>query len=704
MKEAFFPNLRKFILYFATGCFIILSAMVLFGGTFYWDSTVSIYNEMSPWKRGILFILLITCVIIFFTFLKHLYQRFFKQIDYRILVGFVWGLLILLQIVFLLCSRNLLRYDALNVYDEAVSIFYDGEISGLTKGGYFSYYSNNYPIAVITFAFLKIGRLLHIVDRDFGNGLLFLQFINLAAVDIAYLFGYLFIKDHFKSRSLGFSYLLFLLLSPLTYVWLPFYYTNTLSMPFYMGGLWLVCRCLFGAYQKWNPKKKAFCFLISGFFFYIGSAIRATVVITIIALVISLFFYKMNKKDWIQLVAFILGMVIGFGSLTPLIHKYVKFDYSDSAFPVIHWIMMGAGGEGTYSKKDEEFTAQFETAQEKQDADKALFNQRLTEMGVMGTIRHAFGKVFLTFGDGAGCYTKELSISEHYGTLYRFVYGDRSQNIYLISQIMYLAALLGGIISAVYMLRKKEFHPIFIVLINILGAFFFYMLWEAGTVYSIGFLPLFYIALAGGIHACASYTPIKVPHLKPAAAGLFIIIMMAESMIWLHSTGEQEELTYQVNQFMFQTDHYQACSDGIVLQQTFQSTGLFDHVAIQARNPLGRENDSIYSIELRDDEDRLCDSFIVNSADIIDFAFVRLNLTQPLGEGGYKLILQKVSGTDDLIWLYYDTGNYDAYTGGELTGFPIYGKLDMTFKIYYGEEPSDYFDWYKEYLSEHGYS
>lgn len=152
---------------------------------------------------------------------------------------------------------------------------------------------------------------------------------------------------------------------------------------------------------------------------------------------------------------------------------------------------------------------------------------------------------------------------------------------------------------------------------------------------------------------------------------------------------------YQVNQVMFQTDHYQSCSDGMLLQQTFESDGIFNCISVQARNPQGEMNDSVYAVTLEDDTGKQCDSFEVKGSEVADCTFVPFFLKEPLDKGSYKLILKKISGADDMIWLYYDTGNYDAYKRGKLMGLLDVETIDLTFKVYYGEEEEGYFEWYK---------
>lgn len=685
---------KKFIM----GGFIVLAILVLINGVVFQQGK----------NMGIHIFLMMVCITVLLRYFKNLYQKLSLTINDGLWVWILWGMLILLQIAFLLFSQNLLRYDALNVYDEAVSIFYDGKISETAKGSYFSYYANNYPITIITFLFLKIGKMLHIVSADFQNGMFYLQWINLAAIDISLFAGFLFVYDNFKDKSVSFCYTVFLLLSPLTYVWIPFYYTNTLSMPFYMVGLWLVSRYLL-EFQEESGKtlknhKKAIFLFAAGFLFYIGFAIRATVIITIIAIIMTMFFCNRWKKEKLNLVAIFLGVALGICILRPLTVKYVDFDYSDTAFPAIHWIMMGAKGEGTYNRRDEMFTASFERAEDKVSADRDMLRQRLEELGGAGTVKHLFNKLFLTFGDGTGNYVDELSASENYGMLYRCIYGDYNLGISIYAQAVYLTALFYTIIAAVRLLAER-FHPLFLILLNLLGAFLFYMVWEAGTIYSIGFLPLFYVGAAGGIDFEIPYqfrySFKEINRLyRMMILGITMIIIFCEVVFLSKKTDADKRPVYQVNQFMFQADNYKSCTDGMTLQQTFESDGLFDCISVQAGNPQGKMNDSLYSVMLEDDTGKLCDSFEIKGSDVADYTFVPFFLKEPLNKGSYRLTIKKMTGVNDILWLYYDTGNFDAYRRGKLTGILNVETIDLTFKVYYGEEGGGYFEWYNSNIKE----
>ena len=562
------------------------------------------WNGASKDNGGILVFFMSLALCFGFVLIKHVCEKI-NDSYYKWLVAGSWVLLLVLQMLFLTGARNLLRYDALNVYDEAVSFFYDGGISPDTKDGYFSRYANNYPITILTFLFLKIGRMFRIVAPDFHNGIYYLQWINLVMIDITVLFGFLFVRDLLKKKSLAVCYMLFAVISPTTYVWIPYYYSNTLAMPFYMGALWLIGRWLFKEDSPEGKKisKKNICMLmIAGVAGYLGFAVRATVGITLIALFLGCLvgLKKIKKEHVIGAGIIVLGFFIGMAAMKPVTNKYVQFDYSASAFPVSHWLMMAASGDGGYNKKDEVFTSGFATAGERSEATKEELGRRLSELGADGVVKLAFRKMFSTFCDGTADYVAMLSISDDYNGLYRYVYGDRNLWLTWYMQAVYLASVMSAVFCAVLLVAGRKFHPCSIVIINMLGAFLFYMLWEAGSIYSMSFFPLFYMAIAGGMDfnvPVLEKCSVKVLYVMPIIIWMVILaVNISRSAIM----SKDKTLIYQVNQYIFETDHYQPCSDGITLRQSFKSCGDFEYIAIQARNPLGAQNDSVYRIVLED--------------------------------------------------------------------------------------------------------
>lgn len=66
--------------------------------------------------------------------------------------------------------------------------------------------------------------------------------------------------------------------------------------------------------------------------------------------------------------------------------------------PYLHWIMMGAQGNGSYNPADYEFTRSFEDKEERQEALKAEIVRRYKELGIKGTLELWKNKTKKCFG------------------------------------------------------------------------------------------------------------------------------------------------------------------------------------------------------------------------------------------------------------------------------------------------------------------
>ena len=117
--------------------------------------------------------------------------------------------------------------------------------------------------------------------------------------------------------------------------------------------------------------------------------------------------------------------------------------------------------------------------------------------------------------------------------------------------------------------------------------------------------------------------------------------------------------------------------------QSFCGNREFNRIAFQVRNLWGQENDGVYHIQLLDEKRDCLQEFEICAKNYGDYDFVRLetDVTSELNKN-YYLRIAKVSGseTSGLVFLSYHTGNYDAYSYGELQNGE---KLqDLCFSLY----------------------
>ncbi len=716
--------------------FGILTAYLLVCSLFFWQDGPAVYASGHPvLMRGFLVAGALAAAVFFLL----AYKVFEKKLTGRAAVIFVWIaflLMICLQILFLMRYKALLRYDALKVYDEAVSVFSAGGISGVSKDGYFAMYTNNHPAVLFTFLCLKAGRMLHFIGPDFSKATLYLQAINLICLDLAFFAGYLFVKDVCRDKAAAHTYLLYLLLQPVTYLFPAFYYTNTIAMPFMMWGLYLLGRVIFpGAdhaegkdgIEKITKNSRTVAaegitdiatVAAAGICLGIAFLLRATSGITAIAGVMLLMLYRKGWKKKAFFTAFLcIALLLPLLPYRMLEHRYAPFDTRDSAFPAIHWVMMGAKGNGTFNKQDEVFTAYFQTAEDKRNADRNLLRQRLEQLGAAGYGKLMFGKLNLTFGDGLDNMPQELSVADWGSRLYPYISGRSRTPFVLYQQILYLICFAGGLLLC-FAGRKAHGKPWEFLMLNLLGAYLFYMIWEAGSVYSMSFQPLFPALVVCGLGAVAGGDLKTGRPLEPAEEhkkscnvqeqeiirkympGMLVCagLLAAGLCVAGKAAGLTSEPDYRVNQYQFESDHYAEAEVGKAVKQSFVSDGDFDHVSVQIRNPMNEEASSSFRMQLLDSKGELVEEETFSMSELVDCQFAAIKLDRVMGAGSYYLQLEKTEGQDPLIFLCYDTGHYDAYNKGMLTGMTESEMADLCFKVYLGEEKESYFE---EFYREH---
>lgn len=728
MRKGFFYRSGSWIFHFLLVVFSVLTMYLIFMGSFFWEGGNSAYSESNVFLRGCELLggaFLLFCLLAFV-------QAALGRMDNRKILLFAAicavGMLVM-QILFVLSAKAGIRYDALKVFDEAVALFSQEGIRAGDLDGYFARYSNNYTITIMTHWLLKIFRAAGIVRQDFSNGVVVLQLVNVVFVDAAFAGAFAFVKKYAGLRQAA-VFLVYMAFNPLSYVWLPFYYTNTCSMAFAIWGAYLFLGVLCdkdmesvsgsAAYKdvllvsgkngtgKRMSGKKAACCIVSGALFVIGFEIRATVIIALTAVLITAYCITGNglKKSqdgaergkikgivfWLALLFLSMGITKGIYGIAE--DHYLAFDERDTEFPVTHWIAMGLSDTGTFSPADEAYTMGFATKEEKEEGTIALLKERASGLGPLGVAKLYFNKLSLTFGDGAGGYHSELNLNKEYGRLWRIVYGTHRDPLLALTQVFYLLSLIAGLYMAVKLWRGKLLPEMFFLPLFLLGSYLFQMIWEAGTIYSIGTM------YVNGCMVSVLMDPSRENAFSKAVrpeggrkkvvfkgTALLCIVLVA-AMIGSFCITDYVEVSMSVDQFLFQADQYIALSDGMRINQTFQTDKEFSTIALQVHNPEGKYNDSIYSVYLYDGCGNLIKERSLRGNLAGDYAFCRFAFENRKGISDYEIQIRKRWGDNDLVFLYYDTGHYDAYPQGRLTGLTRGNMADLIFRVYRKEVQS----------------
>lgn len=616
----------------------------------------------------------------------------------------VFVILFVCQMVFLYTMKIQLRYDALKVLDEAVSVCKTGSVSNVHLDGYFARYTNNYPILFLTAGLLKVGRVVGLIDADYHGAVLFLGVVNSIAVDAA-----IFVLAKLLCKLSGIrSGLLFLLCvagNPLFVIWVPFYYTNTMALPF----LSLVLFLFYLTFLEKRRKNICLPAFFLGICLLAGIQIRATTILTLVACLLFVFLAKytrdkdcsrgrMVRETFFKISCILAGVAVSFFVYKIAETRLVPFDYSDTAFPAIHWVNMGAGGTGEYQILDEQFTMSFETAEEKKEANWKSYQERVSQQGIGGYVSLMFQKLKLTFADGGAGYRSELGVSDGYNDANMYLVGGKSDLPGYLIQLFHVFGLLCLVygVGKLLFFRERCCNYLVVVFWNIAGAFLFHMLWEAGNIYSLSFALLFPVAISfvwedgknvsfgkvtGGCR--------KMPMLQVFVSGLILVLTFA-GMVSLYASVTREAYETNdavVNQYIYHWGEMDELEEGEVILQSFYGNRPFNRLAFQVRNRLYEENDGVYRIELLDEAMTCLQSFGIEAKDYGDYDFIRLEVDEVKHPAQrYYVRIVKVAGSPrcNLVFLSYHTGNYDAYSYGELTGGA--SLQDLCFSVYMTKE------------------
>lgn len=676
-RKTALQTVRSLILRASILVFLLLSFVILFYGM-----------GKAKWIGSFSILFLVSALFAFYLYLE---KGSVERNKKATIITF--ALLVFWQLFILFGAKPVLRHDALKVFDEALSMLKLGGITPSHFDDYFLRYTNNQGMLFLTYGVLKLAKITGLLALDPSGGMRLVQVLNLLAIDYSLILGMLFLRRLYGTNYEK-AYLLFVLFCPLHYVWVAFYYTNTIAMPFYMGFLYLLSKSL--RENKWPALRMA----VVGILAVVGFYLRATNAIMVIAFFVYLLFKRKHKelggRIGMSLLICVIAMALTVFGYQQLLKKYVHYDTTDTAFPAIHWVMMGLSGEGDFNQRDEMYTRSFETKQEKKDADKTLLQERVEELGAGGVFAQGMKKLKLTFGDGTGNYAAELSMSDTYGVVDQIVYGRLRGALETYCQLFYLMLILCSMLAGVRLFLSSKMSEVYMFLISLTGGYLFHMLWEAGSIYSIGFMPLLYVGAAVGFVSAADWflknafvSKQKKETLKTVYFPILLLVfasLLAFASTLMKSREQNGGNDYSMNQFMLVFGQYQPCDIGSPLTQTFTTQKEFDTIEVMVHNTLFEANDGIYEVVLLTEAGSVISSWDLKARDCQDLTYQTFGLSEPLSQGSYQLRLQKKDGLGNLEFPYYGTGNYDLYKGGSLEGVEEDLFADLTMKVYLSQE------------------
>ena len=497
---------------------------------FRWDA--SWLRELDTVPARILFVLvfalfLLAALLLIFRLIRKLSEKNRKRLTLLCMLLLAGG-----QLLFLALIQPQLRYDPLKIFDMAVEMLRTHTISGTYETGYFARYTNNYPLTILTYWFLLLLSKLGVPESWFMPAV---QIVNVGCITLSIWLGYQIAKE-LKGKLFASFFLVVCAICPLSYVWAGYYYTATCSMPCLMGILYLYLRLRKDCSSK--AGRKALLLALLGLITVLGFKLRATAAIAFIAVILDFLLRlwrkrrngregflascKSHGKAWaLSGASFLLAASLVLALFSAATERYVQFDYKNTGFPPIHWVMMGARWDGAFDQNDEFYTSSFETKEEKTAADLKVLKERIAEAGPLGLISLAGRKLLNTWVDGTDNYLYENDYG-HYSKPYDYLVGDKSGFLTLYSQAFRALNMLAmgccALLAFVRLKRRKEYPGLFLVQLTVLGCMAFHLIWETNPLYSISFTFLCLLLLADAVSSLLE-SPAAVPVLKKAWMG-----------------------------------------------------------------------------------------------------------------------------------------------------------------------------------------
>ena len=433
----------------------------------------------------------------------------------NIVIFSIVGLMLILQVVagYLIEMEPVTDMNYLNRYafDFAKTGNYDLIQKDYENGSvYLVRYPNNLAITFLLSVIYRIGYLILGYIPTFSPVI-----VNAFAINVSVLFTVLLAKKIFGNRKALMVLFLCFIFAPY-YTYVPYYYTDSLSMPFCVVSVYLfVC-----AIKSESKYKKYIMLAISGALMFIGFKLKGSVIILLAVAII----YIVLKFKLKQILCFTLALVAGFGSIGTVYTVGLnnsgiisEAQYEESQYPVTHWIMMGLKGSGHYNLADSNYTESFPTKQEKQDANIEEIKQRIEDFGFVGLTKHIVKKAVWTWEDGTYFISHHIQNPVRENFVHSFVLTDGEN--YLLFYIYSCGFQLFLIFMMLLSILKGCFNSKIDILTLFKGivfaAFIFFIIWETRSRYLYNFTPIFILLSIDGLSFFTDGLSSIKMHIKP---------------------------------------------------------------------------------------------------------------------------------------------------------------------------------------------
>ena len=481
-------------------CLLFICTIIIFiHGTINWDSKGVVRSTWSPKRLAFISLCgisaLVSGICLFYHFVLKL-SLYYRRIIYISAIT----ISVLFQLFLIFHYQILMGWDNTDTLVSAISLV-TGE-NNLFSFDYFEIYQNQRCFLLFTTLIVWIA---HSFGISYSTMPVLLGLVSMICIDLSMLVSYFIIKE-IKGANLAEKSIIWFLINQGIYLWCAYYYTTNVSLLFISLAIYLFIK-------SWKYKKNCLFYVFFGMFLLFGIQFRATLIIVVIgALLMGLIKRPPNALKGSLLIAS--GMLIMQLLLQSLFSFFIPSKETDQAFPVSHWLMMGAQGVGAYNDQDVFFTASFPTKEERDRADWNLYIERIKELGIKGNIQLAIRKMTYNWSYGNHAYEPEF---QYYDALYDLLWGTKNKVMLAYEQIYHLSLLLFVVWGIVLNWRKcinGNMGMMFLLYVVFWGGILFYIFWETNPYYSVGFLTIFILCSMEGMDVLTEQVKMMTEKMK----------------------------------------------------------------------------------------------------------------------------------------------------------------------------------------------
>ncbi|MCI5521781.1 MAG: glycosyltransferase family 39 protein [Tenericutes bacterium] len=657
-----FNFVNKFLLIFTIICFSIS----LIGAIFFYTNRS--YDYLNP-------LVLIVGSIVYLLLLIKLYKVIIKLDDKKkkIIVGILLGLQFILLLISAFVISSIPQVDLIHILTEINSL---NDTGSILNSVYYSVYPNNRFLLIILYGLQKI--------IPIGNQILF-SLLSTICISVMSLFTYKTVNKVWDLNK-GLLSLFICVLSPIFYLYVSYYYTDVLMLPFASILIYLIVKTK----DEKNLKSNVLYGLLIGIIAIIGYKIRAVAIFILVAYFVYLIF---TKKILIVLKKFapiIIGAILTITCISTIENKFFTNVNVDKEFPMTHWIMMGVNEKsyGYYSQDDYNLSSSASNVSERTDLNIKEIKNRLSDLGPFGTVKLLVVKLVSVWGKGDYSYQKYLELVNDFNPSYSYLLEDKNIVINYLLQFSKIVVMFMAIISLIniYKSGKKS-----IIAISLFGAVFFYLVWEVCPRYGLSFLP--WLILIG----TCSYDTLNTNYEKFKFYKYFkCIILVLTLALFAFSFNKYTGISYKENivaKDSVTNVKYISLNKEAVITQTLDLYDSFNKIRLKFK--VNEIDDATYKLELITKNEVVYEKDFKKN-DLKDKKYTDFYLDKTYEGGSYTVRLSSDSTSDLEVYIAYKE-KFDYYPNGILEVNKKEETGDLMFEVVNNEERGIYT--YLEYMT-----